>query len=73
MEINKEKCYLISGIESRKFEGNVYIVTGELCGLKYDGASFRTYMASKLYETRFKQTHDDPDLWIQPEINTNGE
>ena len=70
---NREKTYMVAGPEFGEYEGNVYIVSRALYGLKSASASFRAHLASFLDEMGFKSTHADPDVWRRPGIKSTGE
>ena len=70
---NKEKCWMRAGPEFGHEEGQVFIVTRALYGLKSASASFRAFMAEKLDEMGFKSSIADPDVWLRPAIKSDGE
>ena len=51
---NRENHYIIVVPEFGIYQGKCFIVVKALYGLKSAGASFRVYLASKLYEIDFK-------------------
>ena len=70
---NKEKCWMRAGPEFGHEEGQVFIVTRALYGLKSASASFRAFMAEKLDEMGFKSSIANPDVWLRPAIKSDGE
>ena len=44
-------------------EGKLFIVVRDLYGLKIPGAAFRAFIAERLYDTGFKSSTADPNVW----------
>ena len=53
-------------------EGKLFIVERALYGLKSAGASFRQYLAVKIYDLVFKPSAADPDVWMCPATKADG-
>ena len=69
---NKEKIFVKAGPEFGSNEGKLFIIERALYGLKSAGASFRQYLAGKIYDLRFKPSAADPDVWMRPATKTDG-
>ena len=70
---NFEKHWIRAGPKFGAEQGKVFIVIRALYGLKYASASFRSFMAKKLYEIGFKSSPADPNVWLRPAIKSDGE
>ena len=69
---NKEKIFMKAGPEFGSKEGKLFIVERALYGLKSAGASFRQYLADKIYDLGFKPSASDPDVWMRPATKADG-
>ena len=70
---NKEKNWMVAGPEFGTEQGNIYLVTRALYGLKSAGASWRSHFAQVLVDLGFKSTRGDPDVYIREAVRPNGE
>ena len=48
------------------------LITCALYGLRTSSASFRYYLAEKLYELCYTPTKADPDVWLKKAVKTDG-
>ena len=48
------------------------LITHALYGLKTNSASFRYYLAEKLYEFGYTPTKADPDVWLRKAVKAYG-
>ena len=69
---NKEKIFVNAGPEFGSNEAKLFIVERALYGLKSAGASFRQYLAGKIYDLGFKPSPADPDVWMRPATKADG-
>ena len=60
---NKEKHFMKAGPEFGELEGEFFIVSKALYGLKSAGASFRSFLAKKIDAMGFISCVADPDVW----------
>ena len=51
----------------------VLIIRRTLYGLKSSGAAFRKHLAQRLNDIGFKSLITDPDVWMRPATNPDGE
>lgn len=70
---NKEKVYIKAGQEFGEEEGQWMIVARALYGLCGAGASFRSFLASKLDDLGFTPCVADPDVWMRAAVRSNGD
>ena len=61
-----------AGPEFGSNEGKLFIVERALYGLKSAGASFRQYLAGKIYDLGFKPSAADPDVSMCLATKANG-
>ena len=69
---NKEKILVKARPEFGSNEGKLFIVKRALYGLKSARASFRQYLAGKIYDLGFKPSAADPDVWMHPATKADG-
>ena len=69
---NKEKIFVKAGPEFGSNKGKLFIVERALYGLRSAGASFRQYLAGKIYDLGFKPSAADPDVWMRPATKADG-
>jgi Reverse transcriptase (RNA-dependent DNA polymerase) len=67
-----EKFYTITGPEFGDEAGRVAIIVHALYGLKSSGAAWHAFFAQSLSDTGFISCKSDPDMWLRPEIKTDG-
>lgn len=70
---NREKVYIKAGPEFGEEEGQWMIVVRALYGLRGAGASFRSFLASKLDDLGFVPCVADPDVWMRAATKSDGE
>ena len=69
----REKIYTRAGSEFGDEKDEYMIVRHALYGLRSSGAAFRALLAETMWESGFKPTRGDPDVYIQPAMKSNGE
>ena len=69
----REKIWTRGGKEFGSLEGQVFIVVKALYGLKSSGAAFRAHLAEQLDSINFKSSIADPDVWLRPAVEPDGE
>jgi len=72
---SREKFYIIAGAEFGNEEGSIFIVEKALYGLITSGAAWRAHLSEVLQGTvlNFRPTKADPDVYIRPAFNSDGE
>ena len=70
---NKEKHYMRAGPKFGELEGEYFIVSKALYGLKSAGIFFRSFLAKKFDAMGFVSCIADPDVWQRPTSKENGE
>ena len=68
----REKIWTIAGDEFGHEKGQIMIVVRALYGLKSSGAAFRAYLAEKLWEIGFQPSQVDNDVWMRPDVKSDG-
>lgn len=70
---NKEKVFMKAGMEFGDECGKWMLIVRALYGLRGAGASFRSFLASKLDEMGFSPCVADPDVWMRAATKPNGD
>ncbi len=69
----KEKLYTIAGKEFvTKSAGRRVMIVMVLYGLRSCGKAFRDFLATNLREMGYESTKADPDLWMMPDVKSDG-
>jgi hypothetical protein len=61
------------GPEFGELQGTTALIVRAVCGLKSSGAAWHDHFANTLYDTKFKPSYADADVWMCPAVNQNGE
>ena len=69
----REKIYTKAGPEFGDEKGEYMIIKRALYGLKSSGAAFRALLSETLWDSGFRPTKGDPDVYIRPAAKPNGE
>ena len=68
----RERCYTRSGPKLGSDLGKLMLITCALYGFKTSSASFRSYLAEKLYELGYTPTKADPGFWLRKAVKADG-
>ena len=69
----RENIWTVAGPEFGINEVKIFIVVGAFYGLKSSGVIFRAFLAEILYETGFKSSAADPDVWYRDAMKSDCE
>jgi len=69
----REKIYTKAGPEFGDEAGEYMVIKRALYGLKSSGAAFRALLSETMWESGFRPTRGDPDVYIRPAMKENGE
>lgn len=68
----REKIYTIAGPEFGSERGKIMLVVRALYGLKSSGAAFRAFLADTLYDSGYRSSKADPDVWMRKSSKPDG-
>ena len=61
-----------AGLEFGDKEGTIYLIVCALYGLKSAGASWRSFFSETLQELGFVPMRGDPNVYIHPQVKSDG-
>lgn len=53
--------------------GKPAVICKALYGLKSSGAAWQAHLAMTLHDLQYRSSLADPDVWLRPNVKTNGE
>jgi hypothetical protein len=70
----REKVHTTLGVEfGQNMVSKTAIICKALYGLKSSGAAWRAHLAATLYDLQYCSSLADPDVWLRPNVKTNGD
>jgi len=67
-------CLTICGLEfGQQYQGRIAVIVKALYGLKSSGAAWHNMLSSTLHDLGFKSSLADADVWMRPNVKSNGE
>jgi hypothetical protein len=70
----REKVHTTLGIEfGQNMVGKTVVICKALYGLKSSAAAWRAHLATTLHDLQYCSSLADPDVWLRPNVKTNGE